>query len=602
MTAILTVAATPAEIAAAAQAATRAIPPAWPLATSVAVNPFLGQIGEPLWTTGARLARVAGVSVTMPRAWYRERIASGTITDGDLAVALEGAPASLRPADVSALKAAAATDVEPVRCLPTVADLAAGASGTDWSTLAADRISAWLAGYLDEGQALWGAPKGRGAYAAWRDVALHDLTPEIAGLTGFARHVADAPEDAVACLVRAVGRLGLPAAALETYFHQLLLTLGGWAQVARTRLWQAELAGATDTTVTDLLAIRLLWEEALHALHADRIAVEWGTVVARHAEPVEPTPDLVADVILQEAAERAAQRALTAVLAASSVATPALARPALQAAFCIDVRSEVFRRALESLDPGIGTIGFAGFFGLTTAHRAFASDVEELRLPVLLNPGLRSVAGKPEAGPADRSARLASRARRAWGRFRCAAVSSFAFVEATGPIYAGKLVGDSLGLRSGATADPAPRLDPDLDLPARLKAAETVLRAMSFTGGFARLVLLAGHGARVANNPHASALHCGACGGHSGEVNARLLAALLNDAGVRTGLVARGIEIPADTLFVAALHDTTTDTVTLFDRDHPQAGHAPDLRRVRAWLDTAGLLADHAARARYLEL
>ena len=62
----------------------------------------------------------------------------------------------------------------------------------------------------------------------------------------------------------------------------------------------------------------------------------------------------------------------------------------MQAAFCIDVRSEVFRRALESLHPGIQTIGFAGFFGLTTAHRRFASDVEELRLPVLLNPALKS--------------------------------------------------------------------------------------------------------------------------------------------------------------------------------------------------------------------
>ena len=37
--------------------AVRAIPPAWPLASSVAVNPFLGQTGEPLATAGARLAR-----------------------------------------------------------------------------------------------------------------------------------------------------------------------------------------------------------------------------------------------------------------------------------------------------------------------------------------------------------------------------------------------------------------------------------------------------------------------------------------------------------------------------------------------------------------
>ena len=83
---------------------------------------------------------------------------------------------------------------------------------------------------------------------------------------------------------------------------------------------------------------------------------------------------------------------------------------------------------------------------------------------------------------------------------------------------------------------------------------------MSLTRDFARLVVLAGHGANVVNNPHASALHCGACGGYSGEVNARLLASLLNDAAVREGLAQNGMEIPHDTLFVAALHDTTTDT------------------------------------------
>ena len=39
--------------------AARAIPPVWPLASSVAVNPFLGQTSESLAVAGARLARVA---------------------------------------------------------------------------------------------------------------------------------------------------------------------------------------------------------------------------------------------------------------------------------------------------------------------------------------------------------------------------------------------------------------------------------------------------------------------------------------------------------------------------------------------------------------
>jgi uncharacterized protein YbcC (UPF0753/DUF2309 family) len=566
----------------------RAVPPAWPLASSVAVNPFLGQTDEPLAKVGARLARVAGAAVTMPRNWYVQKIATGVISDADLSDALASVSAGPRPADATALKAAAGAEAPPPKALPTVADLAARASGVDWPGMIAERFGAWAAGYFDEGQALWAAPKGKGAYSAWRAIATHDLTPEIAGLPGFALHVSEAPETSLAAVNRVVTRLGLCADAAETYFHQMLMTLGGWAQYARYKLWQAELAGGADETITDFLAIRLIWEEALFLRYDAKITEAWASVRTAHAAPLAPTLDCAIDAVLQEAAERAAQRALAQTLAEQ--APQALdGRPALQAAFCIDVRSEVFRRALESIDPRIQTMGFAGFFGLTTAHRRFSSDVEERRLPVLLNPALKSCSGGPELHAKDQSTRFKARAKRAWGRFKLAAVSSFAFVEATGPVYVEKLVADALGLHSAsAPMDPPPRLNPALDAPARVKIAETVLRAMSLTRDFARLVLLAGHGANVVNNPHASALHCGACGGYSGEVNARLLASLLNDVEVREGLASSGVEIPDDTLFVAALHDTTTDDVTLYDEDHPSAAHRGDLDQARTWLASAG--------------
>jgi len=185
-----------------------------------------------------------------------------------------------------------------------------------------------------------------------------------------------------------------------------------------------------------------------------------------------------------------------------------------------------------------------------------------------------------------------ARAARAWGRFKLAAVSSFAFVEAAGPIYVAKLLADALGLHNAPAPDgPAPQLDPAPDLAARTGAAEAVLRAMSLTGNFARLVVLAGHGANVVNNPHASGLHCGACGGYPGDVNSRLLAALLNDKQVQAGLAGKGIIIPADTIFVAALHDTTTDDMTLYVQDHPAAAAHENLAQAKAWLAAAGRLA-----------
>ena len=572
----------------AADRASRAIPPVWPLASSVAVNPFLGQTGEDLARVDARMGRIAGISVTMPRPWYRDRMVSGVISDADLAEALSCSPERHRPADLAALKAAALEPAAKVQALPTIADLAAAVSGIDWPGLIAERFGAWAAGYFDEGQALWAAPRGNGAYAAWRAVASRDLTPDVVGLAGFAKHVSEAPEGARDALARAVHRLDLGVDAMETYFHQMLMTLGGWAQYARYQLWQAELGGGSDTTINDLLVIRLIWEEALFDRYAAEISGSWEAVRAEHASPLAPASAHVVDAILQEASERAAQRALADAFAVPAPKATA-SRPLLQAAFCIDVRSEVFRRAFETVSPAIQTLGFAGFFGLTLSHRRFASDVVELRLPVLLNPGLQSRSGGPEVAVQDQSARFKARATRAWGRFKLAAVSSFAFVEATGPVYIAKLVSDALGLRgSPRPHDPAPRLEPELDLTSRTKAAETVLRAMSLTDNFARVVLLVGHGANVVNNPHASGLHCGACGGYSGEVNARLLAALLNDPEVRAGLATAGIRIPADTLFLGALHDTTTDRVTLYTTDYPSSAHQQDLHQVRAWLEAAG--------------
>jgi uncharacterized protein YbcC (UPF0753/DUF2309 family) len=572
----------------ASDTAARAIPPVWPLASSVAVNPFLGQATETLAQVGARLARVGGVPVTMPRNWYKTRIENGTITDADITRALE-AQDGAGLFDLAEIKKLASSDAAPPTPLPTLAELAADVSGIDWPSIIADRFGGWAAGYFDQGQALWAAPRRRGAYDAWRQNAIHDLTPEIAGLKGFCQFVSETPDTTDEAKVRAANRLELSDAALETYLHQLLFSLGGWAQVARYQMWQAELVGASDQTITDILTIRLLWEEALYVQYKGQIADKWDKVKAAHAAPVIPDTDQVVSAILQEAWERSVQRDL-----ADTFATPGPIeynlRPAMQAAFCIDVRSEVLRRALEAVHPGIHTLGFAGFFGLTASHRGFASDIDELRLPVLLNPSVTSTSqGSDADADADQTARFKARASRAWGRFKLAAVSSFAFVEATGPIYAAKLVRNALNFPpKERSADPAPRLDPALDLEAQTDAAETILRAMSFTNNFARLVVLAGHGANVLNNPFASGLHCGACGGYSGEVNARLLAGLLNNADVRTGLALREIALPYDTLFVAALHDTTTDAVTLYTQDCPSSAHDADIENARFWFMAAG--------------
>lgn len=567
-----------------AEAAARAIPPAFPLSATVAVNPFLGQTGEDLATAAARLARVAGMAIIRPRAAFAADIAAGRITADDLAEALFACSSPLKPADLALLRAKLASPSPAPAALPTLADLAAVDTGTDWPAVMARSFGLWAAGRFDRGQALWTPAPDQGAFAAWRNWAAHDLTPEIAGLQGFCAHVAAVPDTAERAILRAAERLGITEPAAPTAFHRLLMDLGGWAQHARWLLWEAELKGGSDSTILDLLAIRLIWEEALLA-HVPQVADRWARTVEAHAVPVAPTPDEVIDAILQDAAERAHQRRLATVLTGPK---PQSGRPALQAAFCIDVRSEVFRRALEALDPGIATIGFAGFFGLPLAHRAHGTDEVAAHLPVLLKPGLTSTS---HAAPAvEEATRIAARTARAWGRFRQAAVSSFAFVEAAGPVYGVKLVKDALGLSRKAETGPAPRIEGGLSPESKAATGAAVLKAMSMTAGHARLVLLLGHGGQVTNNPHQSAYHCGACGGRTGEVSARLLATLLNDPETRAGLPELGIDVPADTIFLAGLHDTTTDTVTLYE-DTPAPDHRSDLIAAKDWLARAATAA-----------
>lgn len=579
-------------VIAAASKVARAIPPLWPLASSVAVNPFLGQTGDLLATAAARLRRVAGAAVTLPRAWYVERLHRGEIEDCDLLEALHAAPQTKRPQTLAALKQAIQAPTIPPQAVPTVADLAAEASGFDWPGFIAERLSHWAAAHFDQGQALWAVPQACDAFTAWRIFSTHDLTPEIFGLEGFAATVTSKPEMASDALVKLVGNLGVTKDALETYFHRLLMSLGGWSQFARYKVWQAELLGGTDGSVTDLLAIRLVWEEALYQKYAPIIERQWLDAIGVYEQPTVPTNDDYINAILQESAERAGQRWLGKIFVGSEAPVTS-ERPALQMAFCIDVRSEVFRRALESIDPRIRTLGFAGFFGLGIAHQRFASDVVEARLPVLLAPEYTTSSGEltPEKRQTENTTRICFRAKRAWGRFKLAAISSFAFVESTGPLYVSKMIYDGLSIsRNSQFCEPVPRFDPALRLEKRIDIAESVLRAMSLTADFARLVLFAGHCANLVNNPHLSALHCGACGGYSGEVNARLIAGLLNDNDVRKVLRTRGIRIPDDTLFLGALHDTTTDKFKIFDADYISPDHRQDIDQAKCWLATAGAL------------
>jgi len=627
-----------AETRADAARAAEVVAPQWPLASFVAVNPLGGLEAESFERATAEARRWRGARTHQRLEDYRRDHQRGLTRTADLAhvacyrftevcergpVVVDGQ--LLSPHEVIVADLLHGPELPEPHREPTALERQ-GLSGA--GPLIDEVVAGWLMAWVDPPH--WSAHRPGETFTAMSrrlmagDRRLRGLLSDPAR-----RWILSLDDDPAALIDAALAVSGVDDDGRVDELRGQLCRLPGWAGLAR---WRTEWAQPDEPMAPlapiEIAAVRAVLEAAIAG---SAIATPDGPALVPPAgAEVDDEADLERRVTAVTAAlapggsqrDRSAVRAVLAEVPAGSRASMWLEAqerafdtrllslldrldpgrrtesPDAQIVFCIDVRSEGLRRQVEALG-NIETIGFAGFFGVPMRIRRVGWDHHEPRCPVLVSPAI-GASEQPRLDSIEATARTLNRQRAmsavlaAHAEAKHGPGSPFALAEAAGWIL-GPLAARRT-FRPGPPAVPTPpptRMTLDNDevlLDQRVFFAESVLRTMGLTDRFAPLVVLCGHTSRTTNNAHATALECGACGGAAGDDNARAVATLLNSPDIRHGLGERGIAIPDGTWFTAALHDTASDTVTLFDTADVPAGHRPILDEVDGVLGQAGAL------------
>lgn len=615
------------------------VAPTWPLAHAVACNPLQG-LESLSFAEATKAGQELFDAFCLPGVHQlRQAQAQGYLRESDFAEAVadtmqdlpETMPLGGRYLRLETILGALLSELNEVRAPKTSSALLAKVAERNrkhrpWTkTLAAvnQQTITWLGAFLDEGQAAWGMPyRKEGFYAAVRRLLLHD--PARKAQRSFLREL---PDDSLLALDVLCDELAIPAQQQQAYLRDQLLALPGWASFIRWRSEQDDYTPQQKHSInlTDYLAVRLLvacgLTEAAEQMPA--ASREWTVLHTWLENRVQPDDDtdlaewtdllrMVQDgyhqlrLDLLQKWEASFRQNLSDQLVGQAQKQGRTARPEAQLAFCIDVRSEPFRRQVEATGD-LETFGFAGFFGLPIAYETILGERVK-SLPVLLQPAheLREVGGKGCSHQVEQhrqGRRLLKELKAAYKSLKYNLATPFAAVEALG-LPAGLItIGRSLipqsliRLRKKGRKLFYPQIDlvPDvcsadglgIPLDDQVTYGANALKLMGLTRNFAPLVVLCGHGSQTENNPYAAALDCGACGGSHGGPNAAAMARILNTPEVRERLRSEGINIPQDTLFIGGQHNTTTDEVCLFETQTLDGEKATQVAQLQAKLKQA---------------
>ncbi|ATH92018.1 DUF2309 domain-containing protein [Bacillus glycinifermentans] len=612
------------------QSAARVIAPLWPIETFAARHPWMGLEQQTFEQAARRLKQQLLVDIYPKPSMFHSAKQRGEIDESILKEKLmdwldSHQPGMMRETAAAFCEAALKLDEIPEQLLSSrqVKKLAKQAAGwtieeqetrfvQQQSVLAGQKtahlldrhVIKWSKLYLDESQSAWRLPhREKGFYSAWRRLIEHDPAlsrAERLRLNGW-------PEEPREALKRALRALDIPNGDVQGYFEAHLLSLPGWGGMM---LWRSRQSRDEEGLLLEYLAVRLSMEWMLVEpylpfsvpkpdkemqfvpliaawLHWGGLTPdEWLNLSAAEQQARLTLARRFDDIMRRRLWLEAWEQTYADEIRKLTVNKPAAAEksePVLaQLAFCIDVRSEPFRRALEKSGP-FETYGTAGFFGLTIETCELGSKHSHSSLPVILKPQhrVKETAEESSFKSYQEHKKAAASLSSAFKTMKQNLLAGMLLPEVSGPWLSLQMAARSLAPRKAGKAfrkarkswlkkpqsklslDRIDTLEPGIPLgfteEEKHAYARQALQMMGITDRFAPLVVICGHGSKSTNNPYASSLDCGACGGASGAFNARVLAALCNLPSVRQRLRSDGIFIPDDTVFAAAEHITTLD-------------------------------------------
>ena len=483
----------------------------------------------------------------------------------------------------------------------------------------------WIQAFLDEGQATWKMPhRHLGFYRCWRLLAPYDRL--LIRNDQDRKTLASFPEDPENAIELGMKRFGIQNNDRVKYLAEQLAQLPGWAGYVKWQTdWQLE-PSRYRIDLVQFLAVRIVISCLVErTARRNPYSLEQG--LASHPSGrtkeletpclSEESPSLQEGVLQNQIEEKPLKkrlwtkeriehqedeykRELIGKLRNEARKEPFSFRkesPLAQLVFCIDVRSELFRKQLEA-QGNWETFGFAGFFGIPISLKEKGSSEKHPSCPVLLKPrhDIREISC--DSIFSKSISKIRSFLVGLYKVLKYQFETPFALAEAIGPWSGIWMALKSLNPKAAYALQKVHEkkrthnfcsLQESIPLKEQIQYAQSALSMIGLTEDFAPIVIFCGHGSTVQNNPHGSTLNCGACGGNAGGPNARLIASILNSSQVRSELNKKGIRIPKETLFLGAEHDTTTDNVTLFSSGTDIAGHPNLIQRLQEDLKSAQL-------------